>query len=292
MEVRLKPGRYVIAVSGGVDSMALLDMLAHQPDTELVVAHFDHGIRDDSAEDRRLVARASAAYDLPFVSERAELGPHPSEAAARTARYAFLRRVQKEQGAAAIVTAHHQDDLIETALLNLLRGSGSRGLTSLGSTPDVIRPLLHLPKASLRDYAGAHGLHWREDSTNQDPRYRRNYIRMHVTPKLAPTARQKLLHYIETARRLHRELDRELEPHITGVQLDRRWFIGLPHMVSMEVMALWLRRHVVSTDRRSIQRLTVFAKTALPGKLADADATHTLKVSKNHITLARRPALR
>jgi tRNA(Ile)-lysidine synthase len=292
MEVHLPPGKYILAVSGGVDSMALLDMLAHLPGMELTVAHFEHGIRDDSDEDRKLVEAAANKYGVPFVFARGNLGPDASEAAARTARYAYLHQVRAAHGADALVTAHHQDDLIETALLNMLRGTGSRGLTSLRSTDVIKRPLLHVPKQALRDYAQAHGLQWREDSTNQDPRYRRNYLRLHVTPRLSPEARQKLLHYIETARRLHQQIDAELAPHIAGEQLDRAWFIQLPHAVSTEVMALWLREHHLGFDRASIQRLTVFAKTAVPGKLADLDAVHILKASKNHITLEGRVALR
>jgi tRNA(Ile)-lysidine synthase len=288
----MRPGKYVLAVSGGVDSMVLLDILAHAPGVELVVAHFEHGIRDDSDEDRQLVEDAANRYGLPFVFARGELGPGAGEAAARASRYAFLHQARLEHGVRAIITAHHQDDLIETALLNMLRGTGSRGLTSLKSTEDIKRPLLQVPKIQLQEYAESRGLRWREDSTNQDDRYRRNYLRHHVTPQLTPEARQKLLHYIETARKLHQAIDAELEPHIGTEQLDRQWFTLLPHAVSAEVMALWLRSRGLSFDRASIQRLVVFAKTAAPGKLADLDGEHVLRMGKNHITLERRVALR
>src|SRR5690606_5271626 len=106
--IKIRPGKYVVAVSGGVDSMVLLDLLRQKPKLELIVAHFDHGIRPDSAEDRKLVQRVAKHYDLPFVYAEGKLGPKASEALAREARYAFLRRVQAEQGAEAIITAHHQ----------------------------------------------------------------------------------------------------------------------------------------------------------------------------------------
>jgi tRNA(Ile)-lysidine synthetase-like protein len=292
MEVHVKPGKYVLAVSGGVDSVALLDMLAHQPGLELVVAHFEHGIREDSDKDRLLVQAAAERYGLPFVFARGNLGAGAAEATARAARYAFLHQARAEQGADAIITAHHQDDVLETALINMLRGTGSRGLTSLRSGPDVVRPLLFTPKQQLLDYAATHGLRWREDSTNDDERYVRNYLRRQVTPGMAPETRQKMLHYIEIAHKLHAELDRELAPYIVSDQLDRPWFILLPHVVSTEVMALWLRRARLSFDRRSIQRLAVFAKTAASGKLADLDAAHMLRAGKNHITLERRAGLR
>ncbi|HSW98888.1 MAG TPA: tRNA lysidine(34) synthetase TilS [Candidatus Saccharimonadales bacterium] len=292
METDVKPGKYVLAVSGGVDSVVLFDILRHQPGVQLVVAHFDHGIRPDSGADRLLVQRLAWRYGLPFVFARGNLGPDASEATARAARYAFLHQAREEHGADAVVTAHHQDDAIETALLNMLRGTGPRGLSALRSTDTVVRPLLHIPKQQLRDYAEAHGLSWREDGTNQDDRYRRNYLRQHVTPRLTPAKRRKLLRHIAKAHRLDEKLGRLLEPYVATPELDRGWFIRLPHAVSSEVMALWLRRHNLGTDRAGIQRLVVFAKTARPGKQADVSATHTLAAGKNNITLAQRAALR
>src|SRR6266542_1461422 len=150
MKVRVSPGKYVVAVSGGVDSMVLLDLLRQKPKLELVVSHFDHGIRPDSEEDRRLVQRIARAYGLPFVYARGNLGPKAGEALAREARYAFLRRVQQEQGAKAIITAHHQDDMLETAIMNLLRGTGRRGLSSLKSREGLLRPLLNWTKKDIR----------------------------------------------------------------------------------------------------------------------------------------------
>src|SRR5665213_799396 len=138
MNVDLVPGKYVVAVSGGVDSISLLHILQAQPGVRLIVAHFDHGIREDSVEDRRLVQNVAREYRLPFVYDAGNLGVDTSEAAARQARYRFLRRVQQASGARAIVTAHHQDDLLETAILNLLRGTGRKGLTALSNRSDMI----------------------------------------------------------------------------------------------------------------------------------------------------------
>src|SRR6185369_2891937 len=122
MQLKVRPGKYVVAVSGGVDSMVLLELLRQKPKLELIVAHFDHGIRPESGEDRKLVQRIAKHYELPFVYVEGHLGASASEALAREARYAFLRKVQAEQGAEAIITAHHQDDMLETAIMDLMRG--------------------------------------------------------------------------------------------------------------------------------------------------------------------------
>src|SRR4051812_28994279 len=106
MKSLVPAGRYVVAVSGGVDSMVLLDLLARQPDLQLTVAHLDHGIREDSIKDRQLVQQVAQTHGLPFVYNRVELGAGTSEAAARQARYEFLHQVRRNSLAQAIITAH------------------------------------------------------------------------------------------------------------------------------------------------------------------------------------------
>lgn len=181
--------KYVVAVSGGVDSVVLLDILASQPDTELIVAHFDHGIRDNSADDEGFVAGLAKKYRLPFASKRVELGPDASEEKARDERYAFLRSVAMEHDA-KLATAHHADDVIESIAINLSRGTGWRGLAVLDS--DVIRPLSGMSKSETIDYAKKHNLQWREDSTNNGDTYLRNRIRRKTTDLDEDTKRQLL----------------------------------------------------------------------------------------------------
>jgi tRNA(Ile)-lysidine synthase len=104
--ISIAPGHYVVAVSGGVDSVALLHMLQDMPDVKLTVAHYDHGIRPDSHLDRINVANLAKKYGLPFVYNEGNLGPDASEELARLARYNFLRQTQNELGANAVITAH------------------------------------------------------------------------------------------------------------------------------------------------------------------------------------------
>jgi tRNA(Ile)-lysidine synthetase-like protein len=295
--ITLPPSRYVIAVSGGVDSVVLLHLLTqkkaaatHTVSRRFVVAHFDHGIRPDSHDDRLFVQQLAASYTLPFVFDEGRLGPAASEAKAREARYNFLEKVRSASGAAAIITAHHEDDVLETAILNLLRGSGRKGLTSLESTGRLYRPLLGVPKAAIIGYAGAHNLDWREDATNDDISYRRNYIRHRVVARFGPGERERLKTIVVQQRDINRRLDHAitnlLHMQTEGGKLDRADFIQLPHPLAKEVLAVWLRAHDVRDfTTKTLERITVAAKTARSGKTIDVVQGVSLAVSKTSLAL-------
>lgn len=294
--IRLEPGHYVVAVSGGVDSMALLDLLARQykarPGTvRLIVAHFDHGIRDDSHEDRHLVHETARQHGLPFVYEEGRLGQGASEDEARKARYAFLRKVQKHAGARGIITAHHHDDAVETAVLNLVRGTGRKGLSSLKSrsTDGIIRPLLHVPKSHLKAYAEANGLTWREDSTNADQNYRRNYVRHSILTR-AKTKSPAEYHRLMTLLRRQRELNHAIDQYLETLLhtqpsrnvLRRADVVSLPYRVATELVAEWLRGNGKrQLSRWLVDRLTVAARTARPDTELLLDSSSKIAFSKN-----------
>lgn len=290
MKVDVQPGTYVVAVSGGVDSMVLLDILRQQPDLKLVIAHFDHGIRPDSFVDKDIVRQVTQKHGLPFVFHEAKLGPGTSEDAARKARYEFLHAVREASGARAIITAHHHDDLLETAVLNMLRGTGRKGLGSLQSRPTIHRPMLHIEKQALRDYAKDQGLVWREDITNEDTKYLRNYVRHRILTQFSADDRQKLRDIIDRVSEINTELDTQLMNYLhvqtESGKLDRTTFLRLPHSVAKEVMAAWLRKHnITDFDQKSLERLVVAAKTLAPGKVADVMRGHSLAVHKNTLAL-------
>jgi tRNA(Ile)-lysidine synthetase-like protein len=294
LDVTLEPGRYVVAVSGGVDSVVLLDLLA-QRHKSLTVAHFDHGIREDAKYDRLLVQDLARKHGMPFVYHEGKLGAGASEAVARKARYDFLHHVRRAAGARALVTAHHQDDLIETAFLNLMRGTGRKGLSSLRSTDIIKRPLLHIPKSEIIQYARDNQLVWHEDSTNQDERYLRNHVRRQIVPRMSPVQRQELLSLLERAHKLNGEIDNHLVTHLhiqpALDRLDRGAFISLPHAVGLELLAAWLRRQgIAGFDRKTLQRLAVAALTFQPGQKVDVIGGYMLVVGRNDLTLQRTPA--
>ena len=287
MDIELEPGKYVVAVSGGVDSVVLLDALQTKPGVELIVAHFDHGIREDSGEDREFVQSLADKYGLPFEYNEGGLGQDASEATARNARYEFLEKTSKRHEARAIVTAHHQDDLLETAIINLLRGTGRKGLSSLSDRPGLRRPLLSIPKSQLIDYAAKNNLEWREDSTNSDESYLRNYVRLRILPKFGSESRQNFLQLIEQAHGNNKELDAFLASLIRSQDsLDRRWFNRLSHEVSLEVMAAWLRKHGIRNfDRITLERLVVAAKTGRAGQRFDVINGNIIRIEKTYLAL-------
>lgn len=205
------PHPVVVAVSGGLDSVCLLHALMQVAPAwglDLHVAHLDHALRRTSADDAAWVRDLAQAHGLPVYERRLAddaltAAPDGVEAAARRARYAFLAAVACQIGhadaPATVVTAHHQDDQAETVLMRLLSGSGIDGLAGMAwvthladdgaVSPDgpirLVRPLLAVSRADLQDYAQAHGLSWREDSSNADRKHLRNRVRHDVLPRLA-----------------------------------------------------------------------------------------------------------
>lgn len=292
-------GNFVVGVSGGVDSVVLLDILGNNysifrvAPCKMVVAHFDHGIRADSGDDRKFVRGLARKYGLPFVYDEGRLGAKASEAAAREARYNFLRRVKQASGASAIITAHHEDDVLETAIINLLRGTGRKGLSSLRSTDEIYRPLLGTPKANIISYAQLNGLEWREDSTNADPNYLRNYVRQRLITRFDANARKQLRAFIDAAQLTNDELDdlllRQLALQSAPDETNRQWLIGLPHAVAREVIAAWLRQNgITKFDRKSIERIVAQCKTLPAGRRIDVDRGHIIMVRPKILALIAR----
>lgn len=287
MKVEIPAGKYVLAVSGGVDSVVLLDLLTKNPELELAVAHFDHGIRPDSASDRQFVANLASKYKLPFVYEEGKLGPGASEALAREKRYEFLESARLANSARAIVTAHHQDDLLETAIINLLRGTNRRGLASLKSTDIIKRPLLNYSKAEIKDYAIKERLAWREDPTNTDEKYLRNYVRHQLVPKLGRDGRDKLLAIINKANRQNSEIDSVLAD-LVGAGFDRATYRSYDTSLGLELMAAWLRANgITGYDRKTLARLDMAIRSAKNGTVHNIIGNQVLSISRNGLALER-----
>lgn len=290
MQVDIEPGTYVAAVSGGVDSMVLLEALRDAPNLTVIVAHYDHGIRSDSNEDAVLVEATAKQYGMVFVSEQGRLGRGASEELARRKRYEFLQNVQSQHGARAIITAHHQDDVLETAILNLIRGTGRKGLTSLASTSERIRPFLHVSKQDILVYAKSHGVAWREDSTNQDDSYLRNKIRHNIMSRFNSINRARLLEIIDKQRVVNAQIDESIASiaPLDEREIPKQIIVLTPYDVSRELLASWLRAQSVEFDHKTIHRLTVGVKTLQAGKVVEASGRWVVRVGKATIALEQK----
>lgn len=193
----LRPGAVVlIAVSGGMDSVVLLDILSRLSEyrLRLVVAHLNHCLRgEESDRDQQFVDDLAAAYGVPFITEAVDVHAFclrerlSLEDGARKARYDFYERAVAKTAAEVVALGHHADDQAETVLMRLLRGSGMTGLAAMSLRRDekYIRPLLRLRRASIACYFGAAGLRCRTDVSNFDTTFLRNRIRHEVLPYLS-----------------------------------------------------------------------------------------------------------
>lgn len=184
----LPPGRALVAVSGGADSLALLELLAQAPSAavlELQVVHADHGIHPESGRVAESVRATAARLGFPCHVARLALGPAASETVARAARYAWLERLAEELDADFILTAHHRDDQVETILMRVFKGSGPAGLAGIPPRRGkLVRPLLPYRRAELAAYLHEAGLTAWDDPANRDLRHQRSWIRAEIIPAL------------------------------------------------------------------------------------------------------------
>lgn len=270
---------YVVAVSGGVDSVALLHMLAQQATHTLTVAHFDHGIREDSTEDAAFVKKLAELYGLEYVSRREELGQNASEALARDRRYAFLKDEARKRNA-ALVTAHHLDDLVETIAINLHRGTGWRGVAVFGSP--IERPLLNMPKAEVLQYARDNQLKWRDDPTNATDVYLRNRLRKKTA--LLTISQKRELHALQAVQKqLHREIIKEVKALVgEGPVYSRYLFTALPLGVALECLRVITAG---ALTRPQLERLLHAIKTVGSGKKYEAGLGIIAQFSTRNFTL-------
>jgi tRNA(Ile)-lysidine synthase len=279
----LPPGTpLVVAVSGGIDSVVLLHLLAFPLRDcvgSLAAAHLDHGMRPDSRDDASWVAGLCRAWDLPLAHRRADPPPR-GEASARRARYDFLEGVSPD--GSLIATAHHADDQAETVLFRLIRGTGMRGLQGIRPHRGrIVRPLLPFPRVDLEAYARAVGLTAREDPTNREPRFARNRLRLAVLPELeriqpgatramaalAHQARQEERAWRATLERLREEV--VLEADASGVTLARSALRSYHPALQARVLRDWLRRYGSTPGRAGTQAALEFISSGPSGGSLD-----------------------
>jgi tRNA(Ile)-lysidine synthase len=196
LEVYRKERGYLVGVSGGVDSRVLLQILLDAGFTNLVICHLDHRLRgSDSKRENQLIRQLANRLKLPLVQEQVQGWPQKLslETAARQARQQFFARAAKQFGANHVFLGHHADDQVETFLFNILRGAGSIGQAAMRTETRIsadnidlilVRPLLHVWKHEIRDYARKRRLKFSEDVTNTENKFTRNRIRNLLVPEI------------------------------------------------------------------------------------------------------------
>lgn len=234
----LSPGdRVVVAVSGGADSVALVQVLSawrDHLDLTLAVAHVDHGLRGkESLEDARFVEQLAGRLGLPFFLKRLNLksvlGKRKGEsvqAVARERRYTQLQAVTREWGGTKLAVGHTQDDQAETVLLSMLRGAGLAGLSGMPSQrePCVIRPFLTVSRPEILSYLDEKRCEFRVDSSNDNPKYTRNRLRRELIPLLKtfnPNVVNVLSRQAVILREEHQYLDEAAKAALESVEVSR-----------------------------------------------------------------------
>jgi len=209
----------IVAVSGGVDSVVLLDLfnrLQKKYPLRLRIAHVNHQLRgNESDRDEEFVWKLGQKYGLPVDVERVDTGAYAKQnrlsiqEAARELRYGFLSRISREHRFQKIATAHNANDNAETILLNLSRGTGLQGLSGIPvhrRDLNVIRPLLFATRAEVEAFANRHRLKYRTDSSNRETEYRRNFIRKKIIPLLEKSLNPQLVRAISRSSEIFAEL--------------------------------------------------------------------------------------
>jgi len=260
-----RDARYLIGVSGGRDSVTLLHWLISLGYTKLVVCHLNHQLRGRSSEaDARFVEKLAAKYQVDFelgaakVRALAKKKKISIETAAREARYSFFAKAAKRHHCHTIFLAHHADDLVETFLLNLIRGAGLTGLAGMrdvsrrhidGIELTIVRPLLSVWRSDIDKYARECHLRFREDATNKNLATTRNRIRNRIIPCLEKILNRNIRQNIWRTATITAEEEKWLDnevPDSTDADLSVPKLRALPIALQRRAILKWLRAQNVS----------------------------------------------
>jgi tRNA(Ile)-lysidine synthase len=300
----ITPGdRVVVAVSGGPDSICLLSILHELKDDlglELVVAHFDHGLRlAEDEHETRFVESMAVSLELPFETKRADQclrqGSASFEETARHARYQYLEGVKEKFSAQKIAVGHNLNDQAETVLMRLLRGSGPAGLAGIPPYREekIIRPLIEISRKEIESYLDEKGLKYVTDSSNFEPRYLRNRIRMELIPLLKryqPNIVELLGKTAEIMRRDEAWLEAEARQWVTErsetgergeIQIPLIVFLKLPSALRSRVV-----RHLLRIGGGSLHRISSRHIQAI-NNLAEGEKSQARVVLPNRLIVRK-----
>ena len=261
----LPDARYLVGVSGGRDSVALLHSLVERGYEQLIVCHLNHQLRGRSSDaDARFVKKLAAKCDVDLemgsTNVRALAAKHKMsiEVAAREARYKFFAQVARQRRTQTIFLAHHADDLIETFLINLFRGAGASGLSAIREISNrrigdvdltIVRPFLGRWRNEIDRYVRKHRLKFREDASNKNLAPLRNRIRRRIIPYLEKTLGRNIRQSIWRAATIAAEEENWIEdqlPDATDADLAVAKLRDLPVALQRREILKWLRARKIA----------------------------------------------
>jgi tRNA(Ile)-lysidine synthase len=263
---RFSPGgRYLVAVSGGRDSVALLHWLVDRGYKNLIVCHLNHQLRGrSSTADARFVKKLAVNYDVDLSVRSANVRALAAkqkmsiETAARDARYKFFAQVAKRERCRTIFLAHHADDVVETFLLNLFRGAGTTGLGAIRTVSNrriddadltIVRPFLPLWRNDINEYVRKHRLKFREDASNKNLLPLRNRLRQRIIPYLEKTLGRNIRGSIWRAAAIAAEEERWIDKYLRdadNVDLAVKKLRALPIALQRRTILNWLRSQTIA----------------------------------------------
>jgi len=284
-------GRYLVAVSGGRDSVALLHWLIDSGYKKLIVCHLNHKLRGRASDaDARFVEKLADKYTADFATDSTNVRGLAAkkklsiETAAREARYKFFAQVSDRRRCRTIFLGHHADDVVETFLINLFRGSGTSGLASIREVSrrrinsvnlTIVRPFLETWRNEIDRYVRARRLKFREDTSNNDLNPLRNRIRQRVVPYLEKSLGRNIRQSIWRAAMIATEEEVWIAnqvPNSIAAKLEVQKLRDLPVAIQRRTILQWLRKQdvvnvgfdVVENVRSLLDHDSRLAKVNLP----------------------------
>ena len=263
--------------------MALLAMYTH---ADIIVAHVDHGTRKSSASDADFVRQKCRELGVKFYETKLELGEGVSEELARKKRYEFLKTIQEKAGG-TLCTAHHLDDVLESIAINLIRGTGWRGLTPFYGD-ELVRPFIisKMWKRDVLKFTGEQNICFRQDPTNHEAAYLRNRVREKMT-ELDETVRVDIIKLFEKQNELRRKIEKlvaELAKQtVVGKNFHKKGlFLVADERVALEVLREICLMHGHSLTRKQLMDFLSAIKTYAPHKRFNLPKNHFVTILKNY----------
>ena len=262
-------------------------LLAMYKQADIVVVHIDHGTRKSSAEDAKFVRQKCQKLGVKFYETKLGLGEGVSEELARQKRYEFLKTIQEKEGG-TLCTAHHLDDVVESIAINLIRGTGWRGLTPFYGD-ELVRPFIisKMWKRDVLKFAGEHGVCFRQDPTNYEAYYLRNRIREKMT-ELNKTTRADIINLFEKQIELRGKIEKLVTELVKQTVVGKNFhkkelFLTADEKVALEVLREICLIHGYSLTRKQLGDFLLAIKTYAPHKKFNLPKNHFVTILKNYI---------